>query len=95
MPAIYDANGKITNPCTVAGELRQAYYSMLQGGTEKKIRHKGPNEESEVEYGAANLAELKAAIVEMDGLCAALTGDNPNRRFAIRAGSMRKGYEIT
>jgi hypothetical protein len=94
MPAIYDpVTGKVTNPCTVAIELRTAYYALLSGGNETRIRYKGPNGEEEVEYGSTNMEELKAAMVEMDGLCAAETGANPNRRFAIRGGSMRSGYE--
>lgn len=92
MPIIIDPNtGKITNPCVVAGELRQAYHLIVSGGQEKVVRYRGPNGEREVQYSATNLAALQAYIDKMDGECAALTGINPNRRFAIRAGSLNRG----
>lgn len=84
--------GQPMEPCTAALELRKVYYSLLQGGGEKLIRYRGPNGEREVQFNSINIAELKAELLRLDGLCAAATGTNPNRRFAIRAGSLRKGY---
>lgn len=90
--ALDPTTGQPTDPCAAALELRTVYYALLQGGGEKMIRYKGPNGEREVQYSAVNLSELKAELLRLDGLCAGTTGDNPNRRFAIRGGAMRKGY---
>ena len=91
--ALDPTTGQPIDPCAAAVELRTVYYSLLTSGGEKMIRYKGPTGEEEVQFSSVNLEELKQEMLRLDGLCAAATGtENPNRRFAIRAGAMRKGY---
>lgn len=79
------------DPCARYAALRDAYYSLLSGGTETLIRRKGPVGEEEVRYGAAKLDVLKLEMIAAQAECAASTGaDNPNRRFAIRGGAQRR-----
>lgn len=80
-----------TYACDMATYLRSIYYNWLTGGAEKMIRRKGPNGEEEVQYSASNLSALQSELQKWEGLCAAATGTNPNRRFAIRGGSLYKG----
>lgn len=78
-----------TYACDMAAYLRERYYMLLSGKGEKVVRIRGPNQEQEVQYSAANLSALQSELQKWEGLCAAVTGTNTTRRFAIRAGSMR------
>lgn len=80
-----------SDPCARYAALRDAYYATLSGGGETLIRYKGPEGEQEVRYHAQNLELLKTEMVAAQTECAAATGvPNPNRRFAIRAGTQRR-----
>jgi len=77
-----------TYACDMAAFLREAYYTIVAGGSEKVIRYKGPNGEREVQFTSANLQFLQGELQYWEGLCGS---PNPNRprRFAIRGGSQR------
>jgi hypothetical protein len=77
-----------TNACERWAALREAYYSLLQGGNETMIRRKGPTGEEEVRFRAADLATLAAEMRAAESQC--LGNDNPNRRSAIRGGAQRR-----
>lgn len=78
-----------TYACDMAAYLRERYLALLSGTGEKVIRYKGPNGEREVQFSTANISALQSELQKWEGLCAAVTGPNTSRRFAIRAGSMR------
>lgn len=75
--------------CEMAAYLRERYYALLGGVGEKMVRYRGPNGEREVQFSSANLPALLSELQKWEGLCAAVAGVSPTRRFAIRAGSMR------
>lgn len=81
------------DPCARYAALRDAYYSLLSGGTETLIRRKGPMGEEEVRYGVAKLEVLKLEMIAAQAECSAQNGTpNPNRRFAIRGGAQRRCF---
>lgn len=80
-----------SDPCARWAALRDAYYACLSGGGETLIRYKGPEGEREVRYHAQDLSLLKTEMIAAQAECSAVNGQpNPNRRFAIRAGSQRR-----
>lgn len=80
-----------SDPCARYAALRDAYYTLLQGGVETLIRYKGPESEEEVRYAATKLDVLKLEMLSAQAECSASTGTtNPNRRFAIRGGAQRR-----
>ena len=80
-----------SDPCARYVALRDAYYTLLQGGVETLVRFKGPEGEQEVRYSSTKLELLKAEMMQAQSECSAETGTpNPNRRFAIRGGAQRR-----
>lgn len=80
-----------SDACARYVALRDAYYTLIQGGVETLVRFKGPEGEQEVRYSAGNLALLKTEMISAQAECSAETGTpNPNRRFAIRGGAQRR-----
>ena len=72
--------------------LRTAYYALIAGEREQKVRIRAANGEQEVTYHAANLAILKAELAGAEAACLAKTDPNARpRRFAIQAGSRFRG----
>lgn len=80
-----------TDPCARAAALRTAYYQMLGGQQEIEIRTRTLDAEELVRFAPTDLSKLESELRAAEGECAAQTGGvNPNRRFAITAGSRRK-----
>lgn len=81
------------SPCARYAALRDAYYTIVQGGGETMIRIQGPEGEQEVRYHAVDLDTLRNEMNSAQAECSATTsGTNPRRRFAIRGGSQRWFY---
>ena len=76
-----------TYACDMAAYLREAYFTLVAGNTEKRIVYKGPNGEREVEFSAANLSTLQRELQKWEALCVA--DPNKPQRFAIRGGARR------
>jgi hypothetical protein len=80
-----------TDSCARANALIGAYYTLLSGQQEIEIRTRTLDAEELVRFAPTDLAKLEAEMTAAQGECAAATGaPNPNRRFAITAGSRRK-----
>jgi hypothetical protein len=80
-----------TDPCARATALRSAYYGLLQGQQEIEIRTRTLDAEEVVRFAPTDLGKLEAELRAAEGECAVVQGStNPNRRFAITAGSRRK-----
>lgn len=80
-----------TDPCQRANALRGAYYTLLSGQQEIEIRTRTLDAEEVVRFAPADMARLEAELRAAEGECAASTGGaNPNRRFALTAGSRRR-----
>lgn len=80
-----------TDPCARAVALRGAYYALLSGQQEVEIRTRTLDAEETVRFAPADMSKLEAELRAAESECAAATGGaNPNRRFAITAGSRRK-----
>ena len=79
-----------TNPCARHVALTAAYYQLLAGGTEIKVRFRTDGTEEEVHYAQANLSTLRSEMERAGRECAEASGTPvPRRRFAIRAGARR------
>lgn len=80
-----------SDPCARYAALRTAYYQMLSGQQEQEIRTRTLDAEEVVRFAPTDLKTLEAEMYAAQGECVAQTGGiNPNRRFAITAGSCRK-----
>jgi hypothetical protein len=71
----------LKNPCEVWPILQGAYYKLLAGDTEVRVRFR----EREVELARSNLALLKAEIDRLKAECERKTTGRRGR-YAIRAG---------
>jgi hypothetical protein len=76
------------DPCARAAALREAYYTLVQGG-EQSVRLKNGDHEEEVTYGKTDLARLASELRQAEADCAAVNG-TAGRRYAIRGGAMRR-----
>lgn len=82
-----------TDPCARANALRGAYYSLLSQQREIEIETRTLDAQERVKFSPGDLGKLETELRAAEGECAAMTGGgttNPNRRFAITAGSRRK-----
>lgn len=80
--------------CARAQALKAAYYECLQNGTSTRVRFRADGNEQEFQSAmpGASLAELKREWWAAEDECRAAQGLPPrHRRFAIRAGSRRRG----
>lgn len=75
----------LTNPCLVWPKLQEAYYRILAGETEVRVRF----QEREVELARANLALLQTEITRLRAECDRKQGKRS--RYAIRAGFTPRG----
>ena len=77
-----------SNPCARALALSNAYYSLLAGGREIEIRTRTLDAEELVRFQAVDIEKLRIEMLSAQSDCAKATGQrDPNRRFAITAGS--------
>jgi uncharacterized small protein (DUF1192 family) len=76
----------LTNPCQVWPQLQAAYYSLLAGETEARVRFR----EREVELTQASLPALQREIERLKAECERKQGRRA--RYAIRAGFRRRGF---
>lgn len=75
----------LTNPCLVWPKLQEAYYKLLAGETEVRVRFR----EREVELARANLQLLEREIQKLRAECERKQGRRA--RYAIRAGFNPRG----
>lgn len=68
-----------SDPCALLAALRPAYYALLAGSAEERVRFG----EREVVYSRTSLTALQAEVRRLEGVCAAKTSGRPTR-FAIR-----------
>lgn len=79
-----------TDPCARAAALRNAYFSLVSGGSESTIRQRGPDTEQEVRFHKSDLSTLRTEMQAAEDACLVAQGMKPVvRRFAITAGSRR------
>lgn len=77
-----------SDPCARAGALSNAYYSLLAGHREIEIRTRTLDAEELVRFQAVDIEKLRIEMLSAQSDCAKATGQrDPNRRFAITAGS--------
>lgn len=75
----------LTNPCLVWPRLQEAYYQLLAGETEVRVRFR----EREVELARGNLELLQAEITRLKAECERKQGRRG--RYAIRGGYSGRG----
>lgn len=75
----------LTNPCEIWPALQGAYYKLLAGETEVRVRFR----EREVELSHANLQLLQREIEQLKAACERKQGRRA--RYAIRAGFRPRG----
>ncbi len=75
----------LTDPCLVWPRLQEAYYKLLAGETEVRVRFR----EREVELARANLELLKREIEQLKAACERKQGRRA--RYAIRGGFTPRG----
>lgn len=75
----------LTNPCLVWPKLQEAYYRLLAGETEVRVRFR----EREVELAPGSMTLLKKEIAELQAACDRKQGKRA--RFALRAGFRPRG----
>lgn len=82
-----------TDPCARATALRNAYYALLSGGQEQEIRTRTLDAEETVRFAPVDIGQLTTELRAAEAQCAAATGaTNPNRRFAITTGAIRRRF---
>lgn len=77
-----------SDPCARAEALRKAYYALVSGELEQRVRVRGGDGEEDVTFNAANVELLRSELRSAEAECAAKNG-TVGRRFAIRAGHRR------
>jgi len=75
----------LTNPCLVWPKLQEAYYRLLAGDTDVRVRFR----EREVEVGRADPKLLLQEIERLKAACERKQGKRA--RYAIRAGYRPRG----
>jgi hypothetical protein len=75
----------LTNPCAAAALLRTAYYGLISGAAEQKIRFRNGETEEEVWFTPAKVETLRAEMLRQEAKCAAQTSGRPGR-FCFTAG---------
>lgn len=77
------------DPCATAAALRQAYATLVAGGTAMTVMFQaGPNGvQRSTTFNKADPARLLMLVREWEAKCAAAGGSRP-RRFAVRGGGM-------
>lgn len=78
-----------TDPCARAAALRTAYFALIAGDREQRIRVSISGAEREVVYAAAKLELLASELRRAEAECSASTGGTAGRRYAIRGGAVR------
>ena len=77
-----------TDPCQRAIALATAYYEVLRGLREVEIRTRSLDAEDLVRFQPADMQTLWVEMTAAQSECAKASGKrDPNRRFAIAAGS--------
>ena len=74
-----------TDPCARASALRSAYFRLLSGQQEERVRFRNGETDEDVTFVKADLNTLRTELTEADAQCAALSSGRP-RRFAAIAG---------
>lgn len=77
-----------SDPCARCTALQAAYYSLISGTQEVEIRTRTLDQEELVRFTKGDVTSLVGEIRLAQRDCAAQQGlPDPNRRFAITAGS--------
>lgn len=73
------------DPCEALRALRPAYMELLAGGAAEKVSFR----DRETWFQRSDMTAFGDLIRQLEGECAAKNGRGP-RRFAVRAGSVRR-----
>ena len=75
----------LTDPCAAAAALTTAYYTLISGQQEQRIRFKNGDVDEDVWFTPANVERLRTEMLRQQGLCQAkVSGRSP--RFCATAG---------
>lgn len=74
-----------TDPCARAAALRCAYFRLLSGQQEERVRFRNGDTDEDVTFVKADLNVLRTELTEAESQCSALSSRRP-RRFAFTAG---------
>ena len=85
------SSADLSDPCQVAAALRRAYFRLVGGEQETRIKFWNGDVEEEVTFAPPNLGALSAELARQESLCAAKTngpggGQNRPARFCATAG---------
>lgn len=75
----------LTNPCAAAAALTAAYYALIAGQQEQRIRFKNGDVDEDVWFTPAKADLLRTEMLRQQGLCDARTSGRPTR-FCFTAG---------
>ena len=73
------------DPCARAAALRSAYYDLLAGKREVRIRYRSSDTEDDISFAQASTAALQNELRRAEIACAVKQGKRPGQH-AIRAG---------
>ncbi|ACL57431.1 hypothetical protein [Methylobacterium nodulans] len=74
-----------TDPCARATALRTAYFGLLSGQHEQRIRFRNGDVDEDVWFTAPKIDLLRTELADAEAQCAARSLGKP-RRFAFTAG---------
>lgn len=74
-----------SDPCARAKALRGAYYRLLSGSMEERVRFRNGDVDEDVTFVKPDMNVLRTELTEADAQCAALSSGKP-RRFCFTAG---------
>jgi hypothetical protein len=82
-----------SDPCQRFAALSDAYYKLISGGNPASVEYSANGVARKVTFSFANLASLRSQMLAAQDACDVANGatKRPARRFAIEAGSRRRG----
>ncbi|MGF3022648.1 hypothetical protein ACQVP2_07450 [Methylobacterium aquaticum] len=75
----------LTDPCAAAAALRTAYFALVSGQQEQRIRFKNGDVDEDVWFTPTKLDLLRTELSRQESLCAAKTTGR-TQRFCFTAG---------
>lgn len=72
--------------CAAYSRLRDAYQTVISGGTVRKVRFHNAGEERETDFEPGNAEELRMAMVQARENCAKQCNGGRGTRFAMQGG---------
>ena len=83
-----------SNPCQRFAALSLAYYQLISGVNPASVEYSANGVARKVTYSFANIDALRRQMIAAQDACDIANGaaKRPARRFAIEAGSQRRGW---